>query len=109
MSPASTAASETLPGPVFANVPRRIQDARLAPTDQPVEVARPAATTSAVSYSLAVIRTTAASKSAVAFAAGPICDMTVLIGTGGSHDALLGRLSLGPVRAVALAASVRPD
>jgi hypothetical protein len=57
-----------------------------APTDQPVEVARPAATASAVSYSLAVIRTTPASKSALAFPGGSICVSTALIGTGGSHS-----------------------
>src|SRR5438046_2726750 len=42
-------------------------------------------TSTAVSYSLSVIRTTPASNSALAFSDGPISDSTALIGTGGSH------------------------
>ena len=45
-----------------------------------------AATARAVSYSLAVIRTTPAWKSALAFSDGSICDSTVSIGTGGSQS-----------------------
>jgi len=51
-----------------------------------VESARAVATARAVSNSLAVIRTTPVSKSALAFSAGSICDSTAFIGTGGSHS-----------------------
>src|SRR5215210_2359358 len=51
-----------------------------------VEGARPVATARAVSNSLAGIRTTPVSKSALAFSAASICDSTAFIGTGGSHS-----------------------
>ena len=61
---------------------------------QPQDGGRPA-TTTAVSYSSKVIRTTPASKSARASPTGSICDSTAPIGTGGSHSS--ARLSTTPL------------